>query len=1471
MKHNVTKQLRRSLLLSICLLTLLTSQALLSQTTVNDVSPQRNALNVPPVGTILVAFSGAILPASFNDMTSFVVRGSTSGRHLGSFSFLGGNTVAMFTPTVPYMRGERVVVDISSNLLNASSVPITPFVYSFTIGVNSSNGAFATKVDYETGSGPVSVFVSDVDGDGDGDLAVANRFGNTVSIMKNNGDGTYGTKVDYTTGNAPFCVFVNDVDGDGDGDLAVTNFSDQTVSILKNNGDGTYGSKVDYATGINPWSVFISDVDGDGDGDLVVANASSSSVSVLKNNGDGTYAAKVDYTTGADPKSLFVSDVDNDGDGDIVTPNASSNTVSILKNNGDGTYAAKVDYTTGSDPFSVFVSDVDNDGDGDLAVANYGSNTVSVLKNNGDGTFAAKMDYATGTNPVSVFISDVDGDSDGDIAAANYGSSTTSILKNNGDGTFATKTDYAVGNVPFSVFISDVDGDGVGDVAVANYGSNSVSILKGNVPPPIVTSVAPADNALNVSLAATIQVTFSEAMLTGSFNDMTSFVVRGMTSGRHLGSFGFTGGNTVATFTPTVPFDDGEIVVVDISSNLQSAGSVALIPYVYSFTVVAAVAPGTFTGRVDYTVGSQPRSVFVHDLDGDGDGDIVAANGGSYTVSILKNNGDGTFEAKVDYVTGGYSTSVFVSDLDGDGDGDLAVANAYDGNTVSILKNNGDATFAPKVDYLIGSGSNGVFVSDIDGDGDGDVLTVSGSGTASVLMNNGDGTLQPRVDYATTAGSTPNYIYLSDVDGDGDADLLVGNQSGSSSVSVFKNNGDGTFGAKVDYSTGVGEIGPLVVSDVDGDGDGDIVISNQTYNHISVLKNNGDGTFAVNVDYPTGGNPVQVFVSDLDGDGDGDIAVPNAASYYISILKNNGDGTFSPKVDYITGSSPQGLFVSDLDGDGDGDIVTGNYGSGNVTVLKNDYIMYTLTVNIVGNGSVTKLPDQPTYITGSTVQLDPVPSVGYVFAGWSGNASGTDDPLDLLMDGDKDVTATFTINPDYEIQYRTASYTDWATAIDGKGKYKALKRKNNKVLLKFNIGAPANATGFTLKFSMPVRGAVTLGKSKSVQVGDSIRNTKEATFSSLSIAVGDTFQFDGWGSMGKKASVKVAWATSPKVITQTVTGFKNNDPGLPMPNLHNVGVELFPGGFGQASAYFTNGLLVGIPQGIKGARSVRHIKYTDVLASLVKVVHGVPVYHADSVRCLDTFTVTRKPILKQQKSLPPDKGRNILFAELLALKLNVAASATAKFPPGLGELTFNDETDPANPFNGQLVSTIVQKADTVISCLPLFSKVPPPTLVELYNVLKKINGAFAGTIDSISFAAKTSLTGVKQLIDVPFLRKTPGVEPIIIASDDMIAETTPVTFLLNQNYPNPFNPTTTIGFDLPASSIVTLKIYNMLGQEVAKLIDGESMDEGSYEYEFDATVLSSGVYFYSLSGRADGEEGGLSSEFNSTRKMMLVR
>ena len=88
----------------------------------------------------------------------------------------------------------------------------------------------------------------------------------------------------------------------------------------------------------------------------------------------------------------------------------------------------------------------------------------------------------------------------------------------------------------------------------------------------------------------------------------------------------------------------------------------------------------------------------------------------------------------------------------------------------------------------------------------------------------------------------------------------------------------------------------------------------------------------------------------------------------------------------------------------------------------------------------------------------------------------------------------------------------------------------------------------------------------------------------------------------------------------------------------------------------------------------------------------------------------------------------------------------------------------------------------------------------------------------------------------------------------------PEEFLLYQNFPNPFNPSTVINYSIPKSSFVTLKVYDILGNEVAALINQEQ-PAGRYNIRFDAAALSNGIYFYTI--KADN--------FSSTKKMILMK
>lgn len=136
-------------------------------------------------------------------------------------------------------------------------------------------------------------------------------------------------------------------------------------------------------------------------------------------------------------------------------------------------------------------------------------------------------------------------------------------------------------------------------------------------------------------------------------------------------------------------------------------------------------------------------------------------------------------------------------------------------------------------------------------------------------------------------------------------------------------------------------------------------------------------------------------------------------------------------------------------------------------------------------------------------------------------------------------------------------------------------------------------------------------------------------------------------------------------------------------------------------------------------------------------------------------------------------------------------------------------------------------------------------------------------IDTITFAAMVATQSYRRIPDGGIwvlgtgLTKgsTNGTGTSVKANDQIAAD-----YKLQQNYPNPFNPTTKIEYSIPQSGFVTLKIYDVLGKEIYSLVNG-FMNAGNYVADFNASSLTSGVYFYKLQA----------GNFLKVNKMMLVK
>jgi len=136
-----------------------------------------------------------------------------------------------------------------------------------------------------------------------------------------------------------------------------------------------------------------------------------------------------------------------------------------------------------------------------------------------------------------------------------------------------------------------------------------------------------------------------------------------------------------------------------------------------------------------------------------------------------------------------------------------------------------------------------------------------------------------------------------------------------------------------------------------------------------------------------------------------------------------------------------------------------------------------------------------------------------------------------------------------------------------------------------------------------------------------------------------------------------------------------------------------------------------------------------------------------------------------------------------------------------------------------------------------------------------------GTVMLVEDTLKMWYGGGREPTGTNLWRIGHAVAPYIpVGVDDHKFFDSPEDFVLSQNYPNPFNPTTTIEFSLPQSDFVTLKIYNLLGEEVETLVS-EKLSAGKYRYEWNAGIYASGLYYYSLE----------SGNYHETQKMILMK
>jgi hypothetical protein len=476
-----------------------------------------------------------------------------------------------------------------------------------------------------------------------------------------------------------------------------------------------------------------------------------------------------------------------------------------------------------------------------------------------------------------------------------------------------------------------------GTASVPTSFLGSVITVSSENPPPYVAA------ASYLSPTASLSATLDSAV---SGLSSTSFVVNGSKSGRAFLSGSYTGDGTATVTSPAGAFLPGEEVEVALTPRLLgSAADSRVCPYVYRYRVARSGGTAAFT-KEDF--GARPwtgqallhhHSITVGDLDEDGNLDLAVANTDSNSVIIFRGAGDGTFAADAPRFTVGKNpNSIALADFNADGHLDLVTANFGD-NTVTVRLGNGSGSFGAGASFATGTNPLDVKPGDVNGDGNLDIVTANrNDNSVSVLLGNGAGSFTAAVGSPVTVGANPTSVALGDVDKDGKLDMAVANYSGPN-VTLLKGDGTGgftTLGSPITLGTGTGPAS-VVLADVSGDGNLDLITSNQTSGNLTVRLGNGLGGFGSAANFAAGNLPYQVAVGSVNGDNYLDLLVVNRNSNNVTVLLNNGAGDFTPASGspFDVGTGPIALALGAFKNDGALSIVTADYDADSVSVLTN--------------------------------------------------------------------------------------------------------------------------------------------------------------------------------------------------------------------------------------------------------------------------------------------------------------------------------------------------------------------------------------------------------------------------------------------------------------------------------------------------------------------------------------------------------
>jgi FG-GAP-like repeat/IPT/TIG domain/Secretion system C-terminal sorting domain/FG-GAP repeat len=785
--------------------------------------------------------------------------------------------------------------------------------------------AFGPKLSYDVGLQPTCIAVRDLDGDGRPDLVVINSGSNSISVFRNTstiGNISFAPKVDFPCGPYPLKASIADLDQDGKPDLAVINRYGNSVSLFKNTctpGIISFAAKVDYSTNSRPIAISIGDLDGDGNNDLVITNADTlHSVSIFRNMGGATlsFAPRQDLDAGAYPLNVAIADLNGDGKPDLAVPNVYDGKVTLLTNTsniGLIYFAAKIEYSIspGDLPF-LAIGDLDQNGKPDLALSNSTYGKISVFRNLGNEprvtsftpTFAGPGATITinGTNFTAASSVDFGGTTAASFAVLND-SVITAVVASGATGNVSVTTANGTGGLNGFSFTSQLvitsfspamgPAGTMVTVQGANFDANPLNnfvyfgpvkatIAKGNTTS-LTFPIPPGGSFSQISVTTHGLTTYSNQSFTVIFPGAAPIF-------------------NPRTFAPKKDFVAGPYPQKICIGDLDGDGKPDLAVSNYASNTISIFKNTSLSGlvsfepQIDYVSGNNPSQISMADLDGDGRIDIIVANTHSNTISVFRNTSSGgkiSFARKLDFATIERPLSLSVGDLDGDGRPDFIVGNV-DSSTISIFKNTsspGMISFESKNQFPVLSFPIEVYLRDFDGDGKPDLVVIPINSWLVGVYRNTSTIDSISFTYVTelAANTDPFTLSSADMNGDGKPDLIVGNSS-ANTFSIYCNTGyPGSISFRYQQQFVLGAPNTLSVGDLDGDGKPDLAASNPAANRVDLFKNITNNLFTFDfagLSFSTGNYPIGISIADLDGDGKPELASANYSTNTITILRN---------------------------------------------------------------------------------------------------------------------------------------------------------------------------------------------------------------------------------------------------------------------------------------------------------------------------------------------------------------------------------------------------------------------------------------------------------------------------------------------------------------------------------------------------------------------------------------------------------